>query len=49
MQEDFPGHIEIEGFLLKVSYSFAPGSLERRYIEIPISVLQVVGREPFEW
>ena len=50
VQEDFPGHIEIEGFLLKVSYSFAPGSLDDGVtIEIPISVLQVVGREPFEW
>ena len=50
VQEDFPGHIEIEGFALKVSYSFAPGSLDDGVtIEIPISVLQVVGREPFEW
>ncbi|MEM7097002.1 MAG: ATP-dependent RNA helicase HrpA [Pseudomonadota bacterium] len=48
--DQFPGHLEIEGVALKVTYKFAPGEIDDGVtIWMPVSILGVVNAEWVEW
>ena len=50
VQEDFPSQLQIEGVSLNIKYTFAPGTADDGVsFDIPLSMLRLVGPEPFEW